>query len=161
MLANCLEVLFGVWLLVSIAAQLPLFIKLRTHWNHFGLIPNWYFFTTPLLAYQLKLCGRRALAGGGFSEWKEFPLAKGKPLMAGLWNPHRRLGKALIDLAAKLVELRLAGRRDVASQSAAYQVLQRYARANGDADQFCIMALKAGAPHAKFEILFLSEPFAK
>lgn len=161
MLATCIEVVLGVWLVVSVVAQLPLFSKLRTHWNHFGLIPNWYFFTSPLIAYQLKLCGRRQLPAGGFSEWTEFPVAKGRPMLAGLWNPQRRLGKALIDIASKLVELRLAGRRDVASQSAAYQVLRRYVQANGDADQFCIMALKAGAPGAKFEILFQSEPLAR
>jgi hypothetical protein len=161
MLPYVIVAVFAVWLFVSLLAQLPAMKKLRS-WNHFGLIPNWYFFTGRMLMFDLKLCCRDGSGPGSYSEWREVPLPVPKPWWRIFWNPRRRLGKGLIDVTAELLEVRRAGKRDLAPSTLAYRTTLWYVRSHRPPGaqrdfQFSIQSRNPVRPSEAPSILFLSD----
>jgi len=80
-----------------------------THWvvrnfDFFGLIPKWNFFAPTPGVHNLYLLYRLKYEDENLSHWKAlFDLDKFRNLWTCLWNPSRRLKKALFDLIATLV----------------------------------------------------------
>jgi hypothetical protein len=62
-----------------------------------GLIPIWTFFAPNPGDTDVHLLFRDREASGRTTDWREVPLT-GRRRMTDLWNPRRRINKALVDL---------------------------------------------------------------
>lgn len=156
MLGPVVLAILALWLAASALAQLPPLRRTASRVNWLGLIPNWHLFTSLLAARDVQLCVR----GEGQEAWAETPHERTFRAWHALWNPRRRVRKALLDLAGDLVAARLEGRRDQARASLAYRRLLGEARrhaAGSEEVQFCVRAADPMRPEAAPDVLFVSE----
>ncbi|MEZ5403196.1 MAG: hypothetical protein R2729_26190 [Bryobacteraceae bacterium] len=151
MLSGLLVALVAFWMVLSIAAQAPKLEKIRMSRWHFGLIPNWYLFTTRWARVDLELQVR-----SGESPWSTIPVAGGKSWHTFVWHPRRRLQHAFVEMVDGLIRLRLAGLRDRAPETAAYQYLQRHAASHSPGTEFQFRIVSHAAAAVAPSILFVS-----
>jgi hypothetical protein len=152
--------LFVAWAVAAALAQHPALFRVIGGRRTLGLVPNFLFFTSRIVGNELELLVREESPPEAFGAWREVPTVRSRTLVSFLWNPGRRVGKAHLDLALQLVELRLSGRRQEAPGSAAYAVLARCAGAEvspGRRYQFAIRATPSLEPGGG-QLLFVSEP---
>lgn len=92
------------WLIVSILAQhkrTRRFVSIIVSRDICSLVPVWTFFAPNPGRTDLYLLYRDAAADGETTSWKEIVLG-GERTLFTLWNPLRRIRKAIIDLAPDL-----------------------------------------------------------
>lgn len=156
-------VIFAVWFLLSAVSQLPYFMRRGKQWRLLGLLPTWYFFNSPLAARDVYLLYRHQTTAGNFLGWQELPLGGSRGWFNALWSPERHLNKALLDITALIITMRLRNRMepDVFQRSLPYQaalelVRSRAVSANGQDVQFCLCVREAAQNIGPAGIVFLS-----
>lgn len=155
MLAVVVCAVLGVWVIASFLVQFPPAARMvKGVWNFF--LPHWSLFTAPLIYIDMKLYYREQIAPAVFTDWQPVPNPQ-RPWTESIWQPRRRFGKWIGDIAVKLVGLRRAGARDLAPSTTPYRLLYRYLRQNLSSNrpiQFGIMAgcgVPAGMPNIVFQ----------
>jgi hypothetical protein len=150
-------VVLGLWTLLSLLAQFPPGARrVKGIWNFF--LPHWSLFTAPLIFMDMRLYYREQIAPGLFTEWQPAPNPL-RPWTESIWQPRRRFGKWVGDIAVKLVGLRRAGGRSVAPSTTPYRLLHNYLRQNLPSQrpiQFGLMA-GCGVPSDMPKMVFLSD----
>jgi len=103
---------FLVWLVLTTLNQFESqsAMKLRRH-DIFYLLPRWTFFAPNPGTSDYHLVYRYMKGDGTVSEFREVTFPERQPLLSALWNPHKRLRKAFLDLSMDLT--RLCGRPDI------------------------------------------------
>jgi hypothetical protein len=156
-------VIFAVWFLLSAITQLPYFMRRGRRWRLLGLLPTWYFFNSPLSARDVYLLYRRQTVEGDFLGWQELPLGGSRGWFNALWSPERHLNKAVLDIAALIITMRVRNRvqpetlqRSLPYQSALELVRSRAVAANGQDVQFCLCVREAAQKVGPEGIVFLS-----
>jgi hypothetical protein len=96
---------FGLWLLLSVAAQFhsERFDRFRAH-DVFHLIPNWTFFAPNPGRSDFHLVCRDKTSDGCVGEWSELPLIYARHRWSFLWNPDKRGTKVLTDVVSAICE---------------------------------------------------------
>lgn len=156
-------VIFAIWFLLSAISQLPYFMRRGRQWRLLGLLPTWYFFNSPLSARNVYLLYRHQTAGGDFLGWQELPLGGARGWFNAVWSPERHLNKALLDIAALSITMRVRYRvepevfqRSLPYQAALELVRSRAVAANGHHFQFCLCVREAAQQVGPEGIVFLS-----
>jgi hypothetical protein len=114
------------WLITAVR-QLNL-TRLRWLKRHdpFSLIPTWSFFTPYPGAFDCKLLYRDRYEDGGLSPWRDVGLGHAQTPWIALWNPQRRLRKAVRVTISDLILLAQAiGAQEIVS-SAPYAAILSY-----------------------------------
>jgi hypothetical protein len=88
----------GLWFAVSCLTQTP-FRLIEVRFFPRILIPQWHFFAPRPGTIDLTLCYRNKFPTGELSSWREIELGARRRWFSFIWNPHRRIRKALFDLA--------------------------------------------------------------
>ena len=151
--------IFAAWALAAALAQHPSWSQ-RLSARSFGLLPNFLFFTARIAGHEMALLVREEQGGGSWGPWHEVRTTRARNPAWFLWHPERRYGKAILDLALRLIHLRMTGRRSEAPADPAYAALAHWASAEvppGARFQFGLRAsdmLQEGAG----QMLFVSEP---
>lgn len=163
MTAILVEVTLGLWFLLSLLVHIPALRWLRRWVSLGGLVPNWYLFTSPLLMHDLCLrC--REVDGAQNGPWREVPMSLPAQPWRWVWNPSRRLSKALLDSADAMIQARLRSMREQALGSAPFNVLLNWARRHAEPGhavlQFCLAARTNPQGQPGHQILFLAPPIA-
>jgi hypothetical protein len=164
MIWTCSLVL-GLLTIVSIINQLPLAIneKIRA-FDFLQLIPQWTFFApSPGISdYHLLY---RDYCQGTASIFREVPLLFKRNAFTVIWNPNKRLTKALFDLTSNLksVELKSATNFDLVYISVPYLMLldlvmhQPDILSSPDSREFIIVNSYGYNNHKPDEIIFISQ----
>jgi hypothetical protein len=99
------------WFVASAIAQFP-FASRGARWflipwlkrlDRPGLIPAWTFFAPNPGMSDHHLLYRDRLITGSVGVWKELPLHQNRCVIDVIWNPSKRLSKALTDLVMSVV----------------------------------------------------------
>ncbi len=153
--------LLGLWFMVSCLKQTALpWASPRFHtFNVFGLLPNWSLFSSNFAAYNYELCVRYISTDGQSGNWIPLPSGSSRIQVPPIWNPERRIGKAYLDLALKLIQLRLL-KRDHIQSSLPYLICLNMASAapspaNGKSLEFGFF-LQEGHNRGTRKLFFLS-----
>jgi hypothetical protein len=108
--------LFGLWYALTLIHQ---FLKVlgnnpRGLYDPLQLVPTWTFFAPLPVSVDYHVLYRDYRIEGQASEWKELNLLRGGTrAFIALWNPQRRIDKAIIDLSqALLISSDLAKRKN-------------------------------------------------
>jgi hypothetical protein len=100
-----LEVLFSAWLAGTILVQIPKMRALLPGWV-FVFCPQWNFFAPRPGQHSYYLLLRTVDSSGDVTAWRELVVVQRRPaIQQWLWNPGRRLNKAVVDIVAELAEL--------------------------------------------------------
>jgi hypothetical protein len=93
-----------IWLILTCANQ-PIFRsnKWISRYDIFRLIPMWTFFAPNPGVSDFNLLSRVKLADGTITDFQEIPLRGEKKISMALFNPDRRLQKALNDHARTII----------------------------------------------------------
>lgn len=94
----------GSWFVMTVAQQAnkPLAISKRIDPTSMG-IPNWRFFAPTPARHDFNVLYRDKLADGTLTPWREQQISKDRTLLQMFWHPHRRMEKALFDVASELL----------------------------------------------------------
>jgi hypothetical protein len=94
----------AIWFLLTVLFQWKNALQARiAELDRLHLIPQWTFFAPNPGTYDFRLMVRVLDGDGESSPWNEvLPVAHRGPL-SGLWNPERRINKAIVDLTQRLV----------------------------------------------------------
>jgi hypothetical protein len=159
MIAVVIESIFGLWFALSLLVHIPALRSMRRWLNLDGLLPNWYLFTSQILIYDLCLRCRQA-DEDGYGSWQDLPMAMPAAPWRSLWNPGRRIMKALLDSSDAIIQARLRGARERVVQSMPFKILLAWARLHaaprGSSLQFCIALRASTALELSHQIVFLS-----
>jgi hypothetical protein len=127
-----LAVLFGSWLLISALAQVEVVVpRLRTirRFDLFSVVPQYNFFAPVPGTKDFHLLVRSTTQNGEFSRWLELTSVPGRRWWNCLWNPDRRVRKALFDHATTLARESQACSLTALQISIPYLVLLNHATA--------------------------------
>lgn len=151
--------LFAVWGALVALGQFPRLTRYVGSRATLGLVPNFQFFTAPVIGTDLDLAVREVWGEARFGPWEAVPVQERRPALAFVWHPGRRRSKLFLDLAMQLVQLRLAGRREAAPSVAGHKVLARWAARHVEAGRRFQFAVRMADPLGPGppKILFLSE----
>jgi hypothetical protein len=156
-------IIFAAWFLLSAIGQLPYVMRQGKQWRFLGLLPTWYFFNSPLATRDVYLLYRRQTAEGSFLEWQHLPLGSSRRWSNAFWSPERYLNKALLDVAALVITMRVRDRmepqalqRSLPYGAALQLVRSRAAAANGQDVQFCLCVREAAQKAEASGIVLLS-----
>jgi hypothetical protein len=120
-------VLLGIWLLLTICNQFNLrWMRLIRRFDLMMLIPRWSFFAPNPGLSDFHLSVRTFDADGVASPWEEIDGIAQRALRSALWNPDKRVTKAVIEVASVLMPLCRDHPERVAG-SASYQCLMNHA----------------------------------
>lgn len=163
MAAALIEALFAVWFVSSLLVHIPALRSMRRHLKIGGLIPNWYLFTAEILMYDL--CLRfRLVNGDQHTAWHDLPMILKPQRWRFIWNPQRRMTKALLDSADAMIQARLRGARERALKSVPFKILLDWARRHAQSPvqmlQFCI-ALRADLRSKSGPLILFLSPVAE
>lgn len=151
----------GAWFMVCVACQLPLpMTRALRRFDLIGLVPDWRFFAPRPATKDFYLMFRDRLVDGTCTDWTELETLAPRPWWGALWNPDRRVRKAMFDLTTEL-----AGELAVTTDTTvkltvpylallAFVAAQRRSSASA-CTQF--MILQAGGDQDDHEALFLSD----
>src|SRR5687767_11935854 len=93
--------LLGGWCVVTVVYHFPSKLgQSISRWDVFGLIPIWRFFAPQPNRHDWVLLIRTESAPGVFARWIEWKPAAPSRAPRCLFNPVRRLRKAMLDLIA-------------------------------------------------------------
>ena len=99
-------VLLGLWLILTIMKQFSIIFRgaRRDFYDPLQLVPTWTFFAPLPVAVDYHVFYRDYARDGAISAWQELHLGQREPgALAAIWNPDRRIDKALIDLSQALI----------------------------------------------------------
>lgn len=155
------------WLLVSILAQhrtTRRYVSMIVTRDICSLVPVWTFFAPNPGRTDLYLLYRDAGADGDVTAWKEVALG-GERTLFSLWNPLRRIRKAIIDIAPDLtMDVTYRPREPVTKQKVLgfpYLLLLNYvclqpADFRARSRQFAVARTNGFGTEDQPEVLFLS-----
>jgi hypothetical protein len=107
MLAELIGLFLTVWLLLSILNQFSFsFIKKITQHDKCALLPRWTFFAPNPGCTDFRLVYRTFDEQELPSAWKEVCMVRERAWSDAIWNPDKRLLKAVVDLAQALLAIR-------------------------------------------------------
>ncbi|OZM72632.1 hypothetical protein CFN78_13420 [Amycolatopsis antarctica] len=66
-------------------------------------IPNWRFFAPTPARHDFNVLYRDKLPNGELTPWREKQINKDRTMLQMIWHPHRRMEKALFDVASELL----------------------------------------------------------
>lgn len=96
-----------IWLIVSVLRQFPGRLSARIDAIDIcHIVPIWIFFAPRPAGSDLHILFRDYHASGLVSPWKEIPTTFANHPLRMLWNPRKRVAKAVFDMAQILMELR-------------------------------------------------------
>lgn len=87
----------GVWLALTLAAQIDALARFINPFDPFHVIPRWTFFAPNPGVRDYHLVIRDREESGHLGPWRAVPLCKDRPKFAYLWNPQKRAKKILND----------------------------------------------------------------
>ena len=91
------------YLIITIAYHFDRTNWVVRHFDFFGLVPKWNFFAPTPGVHNLYLLYRLQYDDGTIGNWKAlYDLDKFRSPWTFIWNPNRRLKKALFDLVGTL-----------------------------------------------------------
>ena len=97
---------FALWFAASVAAQVPAeWARRMRSFDAIGMLPSWGFFAPNPVRTDCHLVYRHVLGSGDVTDWTEAFVWRA-PSTRWLWNPDRRVEKAISDASSHL------GRRD-------------------------------------------------
>jgi hypothetical protein len=133
--------LLGLWVVLTIANQFNFrWMRHIKALDFMLLIPRWTFFAPNPSLTDFHLSYRTIAADGTASEWEEIDLIAKRTLLSAVWNPDKRVTKAVIEAVAFLVPL---SRRfpDLVLDSPPYRCLlnhaTRAAERSGRGHEYC------------------------
>jgi hypothetical protein len=153
---------FGVWMAISIAAQLPNLKARIRQFDALYLVPEYSFFAPTPATGDFSLLYRDRDLDGQMGGWRELPIAGRRSILNAFWNPGRRNRKAVFDLCTDLAKYLLADNTPLEVQvSVPYLVLlnhvSRLARVEqAQATQFLIMLSHGVEAKQEPRIMYLS-----
>ena len=106
--APVFAIVFGTWLILSIAAQFFRTNHSRIRiWDHCGLLPSWNFFAPEpgTLDYSIMY---RDILPGKFGPWKTLTETTRTGGISAIWNQHMIGNKVLHDWIQSLIEIEAA-----------------------------------------------------
>ncbi len=129
MVSELLTGLLGGWFILSAWKQCPpgWQPRLLRDFPMFGLLPNWALFSSNYAVLNYDLRVRYHDENGKLSSWRSMKVARRGREIPLLWVPVRRVEKAYLDVALKIIQLRLQKTPDVEA-SLPYRICLRLAR---------------------------------
>ncbi len=103
-LSGFVAAVLGIWIILTLLNQerrTRRFIKHIIAYDIFGLIPIWTFFAPNPGDRDVHLLFRDRCEDGRITSWREVHLA-GRRRITDLWNPRRRINKAIVDVVYDL-----------------------------------------------------------
>jgi hypothetical protein len=111
-----LGILLGFWLLLSALCQVTSRFTARIRiYDLFATIPHWVFFAPYPVTTDLSLSCRDCFEDGTWSPWYEVIVPVPCSLLRSVWNPNKRIPKALFDIYLALARALAAGKIPVES----------------------------------------------
>ena len=157
-------ILLSVWFVLSIVNQFsPRWFTFIQQFDRLGLLPIWTFFAPNPGQTDYHMIYRNMYADGSCSEWAEVEIPTRNGLVASVWNPDKRIVKAIDDAVAGLIQLmREKGERSEFLLSFSYLFLLNFVSAvNKDNDaasrQFAIVETRGLNRTETPSLLFVSE----
>ena len=96
--------IFAVWIVLTLIAQIESRWKTNVvKWNSFGIIPYYSFFAPFPGRFDYHLVVRFLPSEGDVSRWFEVDRFGSRPWHGFLFNPKKRLRKAMFDMVAELL----------------------------------------------------------
>ena len=91
------------WLLLTVLAHLPrLSNQVRGH-DSLRLIPSWNFFAPTPCSHDYHIVYRDRDANGETTAWASLDLCRSRSIVAGFWNPGKRVTKTIFDAVSSLL----------------------------------------------------------
>jgi hypothetical protein len=117
----------------------------------FSVLPLWTFFAPNPGTTDTRLLWREAFSTGATSHWHELSPPRRGGAWQAVWNPNRRIQKAIADAGALLAESRSREELDVVMLSVPYLMLLTYVAAqvgsaHGIARQFLLVQTSGDEP---------------
>lgn len=104
---------FGLWLVLGMTVQLPPFRAVIQRRDVLNLVPAWNFFAPTPGQGDYHLLVRYQDADDTITDWRELSLHDSRPAISFLWNPEKRIRKALFDVAQAAATLARASDGDL------------------------------------------------
>lgn len=102
----CLYGLLGAWYGASILQQMDKKTAALRRVDPTGIVvPNWRFFAPTPARHDYNVLYRDKLGDGKLTRWQEKELTLERNVRQMIWHPHRRMEKALFDVASELFQL--------------------------------------------------------
>ena len=157
-------ILLSIWFVLSILNQFSFrWFEFIQQFDRLGLLPIWTFFAPNPGQTDYHMIYRNMYADGSCSEWAEVEIPTRNGLVASVWNPDKRIVKAIDDAVAGLIQLmREKGERSEFLLSFSYLFLLNFVSAvNKDNDagsrQFAIVETRGLNRTEAPSLLFVSE----
>ena len=120
--------LLGAWLVLTIINQLNLrWMRHIKALDFMLLIPRWTFFAPDPGLSDFHLSYRTIAADGTPSAWEEIDLIARRTALSAIWNPDKRVTKAVIEVVAFLVPL-CSRHPEMVPGSPPYRCVRNHAR---------------------------------
>ncbi len=151
----------GMWFVVCVACQLPMpMARALRRFDLVGVVPDWRFFAPRPATKDFYLMFRDSLEDGAATDWTEIETLAPRPWWGLLWNPDRRVRKAMFDLTTELAGELTANNDTTVKLTVPYLALLAFVAAQprspaSACTQF--MILQAGGAQEDHESLFLSD----
>ena len=157
-------IVLSIWFVLSILNQFSFrWFEFIQQFDRLGLLPIWTFFAPNPGQTDYHMIYRNMYADGSCSEWAEVEIPTRNGLVASVWNPDKRIVKAIDDAVAGLIQLmREKGERSEFLLSFSYLFLLNFVSAvNKDNDaasrQFAIVETRGLNRTETPSLLFVSE----
>jgi hypothetical protein len=159
------DFLLGAYALLLVGAALRQFPQLAgrrpLRWDAVGVFPGFSFFA-PIPGGHDYFLLWRGVRGGLPGDWREPRLLRRRTWRSAVWNPEKRVRKAVIDLAGALAhEVAVQTQRDIVMLSVPYLLILQHVSSLGraagaDAVQFAILTAAGSDRERKIDLLVSS-----
>jgi hypothetical protein len=95
-------ILLGLWLVLSVAFNLPRCKRSLSRIDFLSLLPAWSFFAPTPGTRDYHWLFRDRLSDGTLTPWTELTTVAYRPILTSLINPNKRATKTLLDIAGEL-----------------------------------------------------------
>lgn len=153
---------FAAWFAASCLRQFPgEKVDRWCAWDVVGILPVWRFFAPVPGPFDFHLLYRDRGADGVVTDWTEFQPVPRRRWSTMVWNPDKRLRKAMLDLSQELARAQSKQPPEQIMLSVPYLVLLQFISALPRAapvaqTQFAIMVSEGAEYDAAPAVLFLS-----
>lgn len=146
------------WLILSAWVQLG--YRGSNLLSRMCLLPNWRFFGPNPLTSDLHLLFRTVTVDGNSSIWREVGPQGARPLRSAIWNPERRVRKALFDIVVSLSKEAEESSAHIQASVPYIALLSIVVGIGREADthkiQYCVLERCYLAPTAMPSVIFCS-----
>jgi len=101
--------LFALWILATVAQQIPVFRPIFRERDVGLLVPEYRFFAPNPIQGDFHLLFRDIYTDGTAGAWTEVCRLRRRRLLDAIWHPEKRERKALFDAINQLAEVRIVG----------------------------------------------------